>query len=76
MASRRRNLFVLGFVAGLVAASLFVISNKDTKLGLDLSGGTELIYQGQPTPQNPEVQSDDIERSIEIIRDRTDSLGV
>ena len=76
MASRRRNLFVLAFVVGLVAASLFVISNKDTKLGLDLSGGTELIYQGRPTPQNPEVQSDDIERSIEIIRDRTDSLGV
>jgi len=76
VASRRRNLFVLAFVVGLVAASLFVISNKDTKLGLDLSGGTELIYQGRPTPQNPEVQSDDIERSIEIIRDRTDSLGV
>ena len=76
MASRRRNLFVLAFVAGLVAASLYVIANKDTKLGLDLSGGTELIYQGRPTPQNPEVQGDDIDRSIEIIRDRTDSLGV
>ena len=76
MASRRRNLFVLAFVAGLVAASLYVISPKETKLGLDLSGGTELIYQGRPTPQNPEVQGDDIERSIEIIRDRTDSLGV
>ena len=76
MGSRRRNLFVLAFVAGLVAASLYVISTKDTKLGLDLSGGTELIYQGRPTPQNPEVQGDDIDRSIEIIRDRTDSLGV
>ena len=32
-----------------------MISSKDTKLGLDLSGGTELIYQGRPTPQNPEV---------------------
>ncbi|CAN5431066.1 protein translocase subunit SecDF [soil metagenome] len=76
MGSRRRNLFVLAFVAGLVAASLWVVSSKDTTLGLDLSGGTELIYQGRPTPQNPEVQGDDIERSIEIIRDRTDSLGV
>ena len=76
MTSRRRNLFVLLFVAGLVAASLFAISKNDTKLGLDLSGGTELIYQGRPTPQNPEVQGDDIDRSIEIIRDRTDSLGV
>ncbi|HET8975092.1 MAG TPA: hypothetical protein VFN15_00575, partial [Solirubrobacterales bacterium] len=76
MANRRRNLFVLLFVAGLVLASLWVISTKDTKLGLDLSGGTELIYQGRPTPQNPEIESDDIDRSIEIIRSRTDSLGV
>ena len=53
MGSRRRNLFILLFVAGLVLASLAVIRAKDTKLGLDLSGGTELIYQGRPTPQNP-----------------------
>jgi SecD/SecF fusion protein len=60
----------------MVVASLAVIKSKDTKLGLDLSGGTELIYQGRPTPQNPEVEGEDIDRSIEIIRDRTDSLGV
>jgi SecD/SecF fusion protein len=76
LGNRRRNLFVLFFVIGLVAASLAVIQAKDTKLGLDLSGGTELIYQGRPTPQNPEVEGEDIDRSIEIIRDRTDSLGV
>jgi SecD/SecF fusion protein len=76
LTNRRRNLFVLLFVVGLVFASLVVIQSKDTKLGLDLSGGTELIYQGRPTPANPEIESDDIDRSIEIIRDRTDSLGV
>jgi SecD/SecF fusion protein len=74
--SRRRNLFILAFVLGLVVVSLAVIKSKDTKLGLDLSGGTELIYQGRPTPQNPEIQGDDMDRSIEIIRERTDSLGV
>jgi SecD/SecF fusion protein len=76
VASRRRNLFILLFVVGMVAASLAVIKSKETKLGLDLSGGTELIYQGRPTPQNPEIQGDDMDRSIEIIRERTDSLGV
>jgi SecD/SecF fusion protein len=76
VANRRRNLFVLLFVVGLVLASLAVIQARETKLGLDLSGGTELIYQGRPTPQNPEVEGEDIDRSIEIIRDRTDSLGV
>ena len=47
-----------------------------TKLGLDLKGGTELVYQGRPTPQQPTVTGEDIDRSIEIIRQRTDKLGV
>ena len=76
MSNRRRNLFVLLFVFGLMLVSAFVIATKDTKLGLDLSGGTELIYQARATGQNPEIDGDDIDRSIEIIRDRTDSLGV
>jgi SecD/SecF fusion protein len=76
MGSRRRNLFVLLFVLGLVIASALVVINKPTRLGLDLRGGTELVYQGRPTPQNPDIQGDDIDRSIEIIRERTDSLGV
>ena len=76
MGSRRRNIFVLVFVLGLTLASLAVIKSKDTKLGLDLSGGTELIYQGRPTPQNPEIEGEDMDRSIEIIRERTDTLGV
>ena len=45
-------------------------------LGLDLKGGTELVYQGRPTPQVPEVTPTDIDRAIEIIRKRVDSLGV
>ena len=76
MSSRRRNLFVLLFVAGLIFASAIVVINKKTVLGLDLRGGTELVYEGRPTPQTPEVKPEDIDRSIEIIRERTDKLGV
>jgi len=76
MGNRRRNLFILLFVAGLFAASLVVIATKPTVLGLDLRGGTELVYQGRPTPQNPKIDGQDIDRSIEIIRKRTDKLGV
>src|SRR4026209_2221230 len=76
MGNRRRNLFVLLFVLALILVSCVVIGTKDTKLGLDLSGGTELVYQARPTGQNPEIDADDIDRSIEIIRERTDSLGV
>jgi SecD/SecF fusion protein len=76
MGSRRRYLFVLLFVLGLVGVSALVIATKSTKLGLDLKGGIELVYQGQPTGQVKTVEGEDIERSIEIIRERIDQLGV
>lgn len=76
MGTRRRYLFVLLFVLGLVAVSALVVTSKPTKLGLDLKGGVELIYEGQPTGQVKEVTGEDIERSIEIIRERIDELGV
>jgi SecD/SecF fusion protein len=76
MGTRRRYLFVLLFVLGLVAVSALVIASKPTKLGLDLKGGVELVYQGQPTGQVTEVSGADIDRSIEIIRERIDQLGV
>ncbi len=76
MGARRRNLLVLLLVIGFVAASAFVIATKKTQLGLDLRGGVELIYQGRPTPQQPEVTGEAIERSIDIIRERVDAFGV
>jgi SecD/SecF fusion protein len=79
--SRRRNLAILAAVAGLlVLAALLVIPGspleKKTRLGLDLKGGVELIYEGRPTPQVPEVTPQAIDDSIETIRKRTDALGV
>jgi SecD/SecF fusion protein len=76
MGSRRRYLFVLLFFLGLVAISALAIANSSTKLGLDLKGGVELVYQGQPTGEVTTVSGEDIERSIEIIRERIDELGV
>jgi SecD/SecF fusion protein len=76
MGSRRRNLLILLFVVGLTAASAIVITQRPTVLGLDLSGGTQLVYEARPTPQVPEPGPADIERAIEIIRERTDALGV
>ncbi len=76
MGGRRNQSFVLLFVLGLLVVSALVILNKPTRLGLDLKGGVELIYQGQPTGQVREVTGADIDRSIEIIRERIDKLGV
>src|SRR5262245_66596498 len=75
MMGRRRNLFILLFVVGLTLASLVVIATQPTKLGLDLRGGTSLVYEGEPTPQS-QVDAESIDRAIEIIRQRVDTLGV
>src|SRR4051794_201099 len=76
MGTRRGHLFVLLFVVALVAISGIVIAGKETKLGLDLQGCLELVYQGQPTGTTTEVTSGDIEDSISIIEQRINKLGV
>jgi len=74
--SRRRNLPIILAVIALLVGAAFVITDRPTRLGLDLRGGVELVYEGQPTPQVPEVTPQAIEDSIETIRKRTDALGV
>src|ERR1700759_2317951 len=76
MGSRRQHLFVLLFVLALVGISAVVIATKETKLGLELQGGLQLVYEGQPTGTNTEVSGEDIEDSINIIEKRINSLGV
>src|SRR4051794_20966916 len=76
MGTRRGHIFVLLFVVGLVAISAIVIAGKETKLGLDLQGGLELVYEGQPTGTGTEVSGEDIEDSISIIEERINKLGV
>jgi SecD/SecF fusion protein len=76
MGRRRRSLLILLFILGLTAASAIVIASKRTVLGLDLRGGTQLIYQGEETARTPTITADDIDRAIDIIRERADKLGV
>jgi SecD/SecF fusion protein len=76
LSERRRSVFVLLIVLGLIAGSLYVISKEETKLGLDLQGGVQLIYEGKPTAQQPTVTSEALQRSLDIMRDRVDAFGV
>ena len=76
MTDRRRNGLILLLVAGLIAASAVVVATKKTRLGLDLKGGVELVYQAKPTPAQPKVTQDAVNRSIDIMRERVDQLGV
>ncbi len=75
MADRRRNTLVLLIVLGLALASLAVIASKPTRLGLDLKGGVQLIYQGRATAQ-AKVDTESLNRAIDIMRKRVDQLGV
>src|SRR5438270_10988877 len=81
MTDPRRNRVILGIVAALLALALLVIIpgsplSKPTRLGLDLKGGIELVYQGRPTPKVPKVTPQAIDDAINTIRKRTDALGV
>ncbi len=76
MSDRQRNLFVLLLVAGLLIASAVVLSSKPTKLGLDLQGGVELVYEVKPRAGQPAPTAETIQRTIDVMRDRVDQLGV
>ena len=76
MTDRQRNGFILLLVVGLIAASAFVIATQKTILGLDLKGGVELVYQGEPTPQTPVVTQTALTQAVNIMRERVDQLGV
>ena len=83
MTDRQRNAFILALVAGLVLASLVVIAgipgavkSHKTELGLDLKGGVQLIYEGEPTPQTPHVTQAALQRAVDIMNQRVNQLGV
>jgi SecD/SecF fusion protein len=75
MSDRQRHGFVLLLVAGLIAASVFVLMTQKTVLGLDLKGGVQLVYQGEPTAQSG-VNQNSLNRAVDIMRSRVDQLGV
>src|SRR5436305_7899089 len=76
MTDRRRHGFILLLVAGLIAASVVILTQFKTVLGLDLKGGVELVYRGQPTPQTPHVTQAALQRAVDIMNSRVNQLGV
>ncbi|HKG16052.1 MAG TPA: protein translocase subunit SecD [Solirubrobacteraceae bacterium] len=84
MSDRRRNGYILLAVVALMLASVLLIAGipgtsvhaKKTRLGLDLRGGVELVYQAKPTPQQPTIDAQAMDRALDILRKRVDKLGV
>jgi SecD/SecF fusion protein len=78
--SRRNSFLVLGLVAAaLVGVALMAIPaspiHQKATLGLDLQGGLEVTLQAVPPP-NRSLTKDDLDRSVDIMRNRVDKLGV
>src|SRR5579871_74039 len=75
MTDRRRNSVILLLVAILIGLAAVTIVVKKTRLGLDLKGGVQLVYEGRPTAQ-AKVDGESLNRAIDIMRKRVDQLGV
>ena len=78
--TRRAASIVLALVAAaLVGVALLAVPSsplhQETTLGLDLQGGLEVTLQAVP-PKDRELTKEDLERSVEIMRNRVDRLGV
>ena len=78
--SRRNSYLVLGLLAAaLIGVVLMAIPasplHQKPTLGLDLQGGLEVTLQAVPPP-NRELTKDDLDRSVDIMRNRVDKLGV
>ena len=79
MTHRRAIVVVALVVAALVGVGLMVAPSspfhQTPTLGLDLQGGLEITKQAVP-PKGRSLTKEDLSRSVGIMRDRVDRLGV
>ena len=79
MTRRAATIVVALVVAALVGVGLLAIPGSPFEqrptLGLDLQGGLEVTLQAVP-PRDRELTKEDLDRSVSIMRDRVDKLGV
>jgi SecD/SecF fusion protein len=77
---RRNYLILMGLILAAVVGSLLMIvpgspAHKKTRLGLDLQGGLEVVLKAVP-PKGHKITPADLDRSVSIMRNRIDKLGV
>ncbi|MEU8247719.1 protein translocase subunit SecD [Nonomuraea sp. NPDC048916] len=63
-------------VACVIVASAFLIAfTMSPRLGLDLRGGTQLVFETRDTP-TVKADSEATDRALDVLRRRADALGV
>jgi SecD/SecF fusion protein len=77
---RRNHLILLGCILAALVGVAFLAAPqspayKKPTLGLDLQGGLEVVLNAVP-PKGHKLTSEDLDRSIDIMRKRIDKLGV
>jgi SecD/SecF fusion protein len=80
VSSRRSHLVLVGLIVlALVGTALIAVPSspfhRGVKKGLDLQGGLEVVLKAQPPPGH-KLTSADLDRSVSIMRNRVDKLGV
>jgi len=78
--NRRSSILIVGLLAAaLVGVALLAVPGspirQEPTLGLDLQGGLEVTLQAVPPP-NRDLTESDLDRSVDIMRNRVDKLGV
>jgi SecD/SecF fusion protein len=71
---RRHLLILLALFLALAGVAVLALFRQPT-LGLDLQGGLEVVLEARPE-RGRELTQEDLDRSVEIIRDRVDKTGV
>ncbi|WP_010531099.1 protein translocase subunit SecDF [Lentibacillus jeotgali] len=62
-------------LAGTIGSTVTGIA-KDIKLGLDLQGGFEILYQVEPVEEDQETDRELLENTVRILNERVNSLGI
>jgi SecD/SecF fusion protein len=81
VAERRSHLILVGLIlAALVGVALLGIpgspAHKKPTLGLDLQGGLEVVLRAEPPRGTSKLPAGALDRSVTVIRNRIDKLGV
>ena len=66
-----RFVLVLGLLAGCFALTL----ERSPKLGLDLEGGAQFVFQAVGT-ETTEATAENVDKTLSVLRGRVDALGV
>ncbi len=65
------TLLILALIGGVAALAI----TRSPVLGLDLQGGLEVVFEAK-APEGQELTEEGLDRSVEIMRNRVDRLGV